>query len=175
MYTKVQTSSAEPPVQQPAIDQPQHSAPRLRARNLRRGTVSAAGLATLTLVLAACGGGPSAYGSGGYGAAPATPSAAGTAATVDLHDSKLGQILVDAQGRTLYLFEADTAGKSNCHGACTTAWPPYLSSGTPRPGWARPPAGRHHPGRRQRPGDLSRSPLYYFAGDSEPGDPTGKG
>ena len=121
-----QTSLAERPVQQLAIDQAQHSAPRLRARNVWRGSFAAAGLASLTLVLAACGGGTSAHGAGGgYGAPAATPSAAaGTAATVDLHGSSLGQILVDAQGRTLYLFEADKDGKSNCDGPCATAWPP---------------------------------------------------
>ena len=109
--------------------------PTPSARNVWRGSFAAAGLASLTLVLAACGGGTSAYGaggSGGYGAPAATPSAAaGTAATVDLHGSSLGQILVDAQGRTLYLFEADKNGKSNCDGPCATAWPPYLSTGTP--------------------------------------------
>ena len=86
------------------------------ARNLQRGAASAAGLAALTLVLAGCGAsGSSAYG-GGYGGAPATASAAGMVATVDLHNSSLGPILVDAQGRTLYLFEADKNGKSACSG-----------------------------------------------------------
>jgi predicted lipoprotein with Yx(FWY)xxD motif len=105
-------------------------------RHLRRGLTSAASLAAFTLALAACGaGGSSAYGAGGgYGAAPATPSAVGTAATVDLRASSLGQIVVDAQGRTLYLFEADKGGKSACDGPCATAWPPYLSNGAPQAG-----------------------------------------
>jgi len=105
-------------------------------RQLRRGLTSAASLAAFTLALAACGaGGSSAYGAGGgYGAAPATPSAVGTAATVDLRASSLGQIVVDAQGRTLYLFEADKGGKSACDGPCATAWPPYLSNGAPQAG-----------------------------------------
>ena len=55
MYTKVQTSLVEPPVQQPASDQAQPAAPGLRARNIRRGSLAASGLAALTLVLAACG------------------------------------------------------------------------------------------------------------------------
>jgi predicted lipoprotein with Yx(FWY)xxD motif len=125
VYTKVQTSLAEPPVQQLAIDQAQHSAPRLRARNIRRGSLAASGLAALTLVLAACGGGTSAYGAGGgYGAPSTAPStAAGTAATVDLRTVNLGQILVDSQGRTLYLFEADKGGKSNCEGPYDRRFP----------------------------------------------------
>ena len=92
------------------------------------------GLAALALVAAACSGGGSSSGAGLYGAAPATSSGASMAAVVDLRGANLGQILVDGRGRTLYLFAADTAGKSNCHGACTSAWPPYLSSGTPKAG-----------------------------------------
>ncbi|MFZ1114278.1 MAG: hypothetical protein WAN44_00440, partial [Propionibacteriaceae bacterium] len=68
VYTKVQTSLVESPVQQPASDQAQPPAPGLGARNIRRGSLAASGLAALTLVLAACGGGTSAYGAGGYGA-----------------------------------------------------------------------------------------------------------
>ncbi len=49
MYTKVQTSFVESLVQQPASDQAQPAAPRLRARNIRRGSLAASGLAALTL------------------------------------------------------------------------------------------------------------------------------
>ena len=105
-----------------------------RRRRSRRGW-SVAGLAALALVAAACtGGGSSSSGAGSYGAAPATSSGSPSAAIVDLRGSKLGQTLVDGQGRTLYLFEADKAGTSNCNGACTSAWPPYVSNGTPHAG-----------------------------------------
>jgi predicted lipoprotein with Yx(FWY)xxD motif len=149
------------------------------ARHLQRGAASAAGLAALTLVLAACGaGGSSAYGTGGYGAAPATPtaSAAGTAATVDLRDSSLGQIVVDAQGRTLYLFEADKGGKSACDGPCATAWPPYVSNGAPQPGTG---ASGGLIGTTARADGTTQvtyggHPLYYFIGDKATGDVTGQ-
>ena len=147
------------------------------ARHLRRGAASAAGLAALTLVLAACGtGGPSTYGAGGYGAAPATPSAMGTAATVDLRASSLGQIVVDAQGRTLYLFEADKSGKSACDGPCATVWSPYLSKGAPQ---ASTGASGGLIGTTAR-GDGSTQvtygghPLYHYVGDKAPGDVTGQ-
>ena len=39
---------------------------------------------------------------------------------------------LDAQGRTLYLFEADKGGKSSCDGPCAAAWPPYVSNGAPQ-------------------------------------------
>ena len=42
--------------------------------------------------------------------------------------SKLGRILVNAQGRTLYLFERDRKGKSSCTGQCAKFWPAVRSS-----------------------------------------------
>jgi len=160
------------------IDQPQHSAPRLRARNIRRGSLAASGLAALTLVLAACGGGTSAYGAGGGYHAPSTaPStAAGTAATVDLRTVNLGQILVDAQGRTLYLFEADKGGKSNCEGPCATAWPPLLSTGAPQAamGASASLIGTTTRGDGTTQVTYAGHPLYYFVGDKVPGDTTGQ-
>jgi predicted lipoprotein with Yx(FWY)xxD motif len=38
-------------------------------------------------------------------------------------------VLVDAAGQTLYSFDKDAAGKSNCSGSCATAWPPLLAAG----------------------------------------------
>ncbi len=147
------------------------------ARNLQRGTASAAGLAALTLVLAACGAsGSSGYG-GGYGAEPTTPSAAGTAATVDLHNSSLGSILVDAQGKTLYLFEADKNGKSACSGPCATAWPPLLSNGAPQAamGASASLIGTTARGDGGSQVTYAGHPLYYFVGDKAAGDVTGEG
>lgn len=148
------------------------------ARNLQRGTASAAGLAALTLVLAACGAsGSSAHGAGGYGAAPTTPSAAGPSATVDLHNSSLGSILVDAQGKTLYLFEADKNGKSACSGPCATAWPPLLSNGAPQAamGASASLIGTTARGDGGSQVTYAGHPLYYFVGDKAAGDVTGEG
>jgi predicted lipoprotein with Yx(FWY)xxD motif len=151
------------------------------ARNLQRGTASAAGLAALTLVLAACGAsgtsGSSAYGGGGHAAAAATPSAAATAATVDLHKSSLGTILVDAQGKTLYLFEADKNGKSVCSGPCATAWPPLLSKGAPQAAMGAIASLIGTTARSDGGSQVTYAghPLYYFVGDKAAGDVTGQG
>jgi predicted lipoprotein with Yx(FWY)xxD motif len=140
---------------------------------------SLAGLAALALVAAACtGGGSSSSGAGSYGAGPTTSSGSPSAAIVDLRGSKLGQTLVDGQGRTLYLFEADQAGKSACNGACTSAWPPYLSNGTPHAGTGV--AGALLGTSVRGDGGGSQvtyhgHPLYYYAGDSRPGDAAGQG
>jgi predicted lipoprotein with Yx(FWY)xxD motif len=147
------------------------------ARNLQRDTASAAGLAALTLLLAGCGAsGSSAYG-GGYGGAPATASAAGMVATVDLHNSSLGSILVDSQGKTLYLFEADKNGKSTCSGPCATAWPPLLSSGAPQAamGASASLLGTTARGDGGSQVTYAGHPLYYFVGDKAAGDVTGQG
>lgn len=137
-----------------------------------------AGLAVLALIAAACSGGAASSGGGLYGAGPASASGSRAAAVVDLRASKLGQTLVDGQGRTLYLFEADTAGKSNCTGACTSAWPPYLSNGAPRAGTGVTAALLGTSPRGDSSGTqvtYGGHPLYYYAGDAKPGDTMGQG
>lgn len=54
-------------------------------------------------------------------------------ATSDIAD--FGKVVVDGNGRTLYVFDKDTASpsKSNCDGDCAAKWPPLLAgSGTPK-------------------------------------------
>jgi len=46
-------------------------------------------------------------------------------------NDKLGQILTDNNGKTLYLFTKDTKDTSNCYDNCATAWPPLLTTGAP--------------------------------------------
>src|SRR4029453_16431974 len=95
---------------------------------------------------------------------------------VAVRGCKRGQPLVDGQGRTLYLFEADTAGRSNCHGACASAWPPYLSNGDPQAG-AGVAGGQLAtiPGAGGAQVTYHGHPLYHYAGDTQPGDTTGQG
>ena len=79
-------------------------------------------------------------------------------ATVNVGDSSLGQILVDANGMTLYLFDNDEPGKSNCDAGCLRRWPPLLVDAGAQPvggsgvsatlGTIRA-RRRHHPGHGQ--------------------------
>jgi predicted lipoprotein with Yx(FWY)xxD motif len=55
-----------------------------------------------------------------------------SSATVKTRSTSLGTVLVDAKGRTLYLFEKDTKNKSKCSGQCAVNWPPALTSGKPK-------------------------------------------
>ena len=80
----------------------------------------------LPFALAACGTAATNYGGG---SAPSSPSGS---ATVSVAGSSLGQILVDGNGKTLYLFEADTSTQSTCSGACAQAWPPVTTKGAPK-------------------------------------------
>jgi predicted lipoprotein with Yx(FWY)xxD motif len=57
-----------------------------------------------------------------------------TGATVNLRKTKLGPILVNSKGHTLYLFKKDRNGKSSCSGSCATFWPPLFRHGKPTAG-----------------------------------------
>jgi len=101
-------------------------------------------------------------------------------AIVKTAPSRLGRILVDAHGRTLYLWTSDRANRSSCLSdfGCPTYWPPLLTAGKPRAGSgvnARL-LGTIH---RTRPAGLQVTynghPLYYDAADTSPGDIKGQG
>ena len=141
-------------------------------------TLALAGAAALALAVAGCGGSSGGNDSGGYGA-PADAPAADTSgpASVGLASSKLGKILVDGAGRTLYLFEADTGTASTCDGACASAWPPLTTSGKPTAG---PGVSAAKLGTAKRSDGTSEvtyngHPLYTFSGDSAPGQTNGQG
>jgi predicted lipoprotein with Yx(FWY)xxD motif len=63
---------------------------------------------------------------------PAVGSAApAKGALISTATNPLGRILVDAHGRTLYLFEKDLNGKSACAAACAGYWPSLMTTGKP--------------------------------------------
>jgi predicted lipoprotein with Yx(FWY)xxD motif len=99
------------------------------------------------------------------------------AALVALGTTPLGKVLVDARGRTLYLFDKDTRGKSACYGACATYWPPLLSAGKPRAaqGVRASLLGivKRADGKRQV--TYGGHPLYTFFGDKRAGQTSGEG
>jgi predicted lipoprotein with Yx(FWY)xxD motif len=107
----------------------------------------------------------------------ATKSAAPHAPTVRVAKTRLGKVLVDSRGRTLYLFTKDSGTKSACSGACATAWPPLRASGKPTvSGGAK----------ASLVGTTTRSdgkpqvtyngrPLYGFIKDKKSGDTNGEG
>lgn len=85
-------------------------------------------------------------------------------------DTAIGKVLTDAKGMTLYTFDKDEKGKSNCSGECAEYWPPAAAMASDKP-----------------VGDLTiikrddgslqwadeGKPLYTFKNDMKPGDTTG--
>jgi predicted lipoprotein with Yx(FWY)xxD motif len=100
-----------------------------------------------------------------------------TSASVSLRKTKLGPILVNARGRTLYLFARDRNGRSACSGGCARFWPPLLSRGKPT-GGAGVRAALLGTARRSN-GSLqvtyNRHPLYSYVLDKQAGQTRGEG
>jgi predicted lipoprotein with Yx(FWY)xxD motif len=128
------------------------------------------------LAVAACGGGGAATASPPPAASKTTTTPAQTA-TVRVANSRLGRILVDSTGHTLYLFKGDSGTNSACAGACAVAWPPLRTSASPAA------AGGANAALlgtiRRSDGALQVTynghPLYLFVKDHKPGDVNGQG
>ena len=128
-------------------------------------------------VLAACGSGSS-YGggsstSGSSSSASNSASGAQSPVVASARKAKVGSVIVDAQGRTLYRFTAEAQGVPVCTGDCLGTWPPALASsatGLPK-----------HVATVKRPdgGKLQLTydghPLYRYAGDQSKADANGEG
>ena len=135
----------------------------------RIGLLAAAAVVPLVaLAVAGCGGNDNTP------TATVKPASAGSG-TVRVANTSLGKILVDAKGRTLYLFEQDTGTKSTCSGGCATmaaAAPngkPTAGSGAKASLSARP---RARTASRRSP---KRPPALLLPGRQQPGDTNGQG
>jgi predicted lipoprotein with Yx(FWY)xxD motif len=144
------------------------------------------GMATgFAVLLAACGGGSGSSANSTpkttpRTAAAATPSstAAPAPATVKLGVTKLGSVLVDANGMTLYQLDKDSPTMASCTGACTSIWPPLVvgAGATPIAGTGLDAAkiGVVN-GVNGQQVEYGGHPLYRFANDKAPGDVNGEG
>ena len=139
----------------------------------------AAALPLAAVMIAGCGGGSSAPSAAVTppAAAPTANKAASSAPVVRVANSSLGRIIVDAHGRTVYLFKKDKGTKSACNGACAQAWPPVTVSGKPAAGTG---ANASLVGTTKRSDGKTQvtyhgHPLYRFQGDHTRGDTNGQG
>lgn len=91
-------------------------------------------------------------------------------------NAKLGQILVDGSGRTVYLFVADQGTTSACYTDCAAAWPPVLTHGAPQAGAGANASLLGTTTRKDGSTEVTYAghPLYYFIADKAPGDATGQ-
>ncbi len=135
------------------------------------------------LALAGCGGDGT---SGGYGGKdsdsttvePATspPGAESGAAVLTVASApKVGRILVDADGFTVYDFHKDQGTTSSCYGACAKVWPPVLTDGEPQVGEG---ASASKLGTTERQDGTTQvtyagHPLYTYTADEKPGEANG--
>ena len=109
--------------------------------------------------------------------APASSPAAGAAA-LKVTDSALGRIVVDAEGKTVYMFDKDTKGAdaSVCSGDCATAWPAVpADSDAPAVDGVTGDVGTISGVDGKKQLTLNGWPLYYFAKDAKAGDTLGQG
>jgi len=104
-------------------------------------------------------------------------SATGTNVTVALRKTKLGMILVNSRGHTLYLFAKDRNGKSACSGSCAKFWPPSLRSGRPTAGSGVKASMLGTTKRTNGTLQLTynKHPLYTFTLDKQAGQTKGEG
>ena len=162
-------------------------------RNRGWGAAGAAsGLGGLVLLLAACGSSGtnmnagSAYGGSGMSPSPTasammgggSANGMGTAtATLTMKTTKIGTVLTDAKGDTLYVYSKDMKdGPSTCTGSCAKEWPMVT-------GKAVAAMGAKFAGTLGSVTDVGGAiqatydgyPLYTYAGDMAPGDTTGNG
>ena len=139
--------------------------------------IAVALLAALGLIAAGCGGSSMSSSAPKSGVAGAQH----TTSTVAVKTRKingLGTVLVNAKGRTLYVFAPDKRSKVTCTGSCAQFWPPlkWKSSGKPKAGGS---AKSKLLGTDPNPAGgkvvtYNKWPLYTYVGDSAPGQANGQ-
>jgi len=162
-------------------------------------------LAVAAIAIAGCGGGGSSYGSGEsssgssnenassesssgsgsrYGgssesksaSSESPPGAESGAGVVSLGNAqKLGMILVDSNGMTLYDFHKDKGTTSSCYGPCAEGWPPMLTEGEPTVGNGAMASKLGTTERKDGTMQVTYAghPLYTFVEDKKPGEANG--
>lgn len=102
----------------------------------------------------------------------ATALSALAAEPAKMMETKMGKVMVTDEGMTLYTFDKDSKGKSNCDPACLKKWPAF-----------------HAAAKAKAEGDWSivkaadgkemwaydGKPLYKYADDKKSGDMNGDG
>jgi len=133
-----------------------------------KGIRRAAVIATATAMLA---------GIGFLSASSMASSGSQSSASVSLRKTKLGMILVNSRGRTLYLYGKDRNDKSSCTSSCAKFWPPLLAVGKPTAGTGVKASllGTTKRSNGSRQVTYNRHPLYTFSLDKQSGQTNGEG
>jgi len=141
---------------------------------MRRPTLALIPVVVIALIAAGCG---SSHKTSTTSTTANKPTSTARTQTVALKKTDLGPILVDSSGRTLYLFEKDKGDKSNCSGACATAWPPLTTSAKPTTatGVTASLLGTTKRADGKTEVTYNGHPLYTYVGDGAPGQTSGEG
>ncbi len=140
-----------------------------------------ASLAISAVVLAGCGSSSSSSSSGATAAAAATSASSTTTAapaaaiTIGTAKGKDGTYLTGASGRAVYLWVADSGGKSACSGACAHAWPPVEGIPSAGAGVTASDLGTITRSDGSKQVTYNGHPLYYFIADTSAGSVKGQG
>lgn len=87
-------------------------------------------------------------------------------------DTSKGKALADTKGMTLYTFDRDAAGKSNCTGQCAQNWPPLAAAADAKPSGNWTVVAREDGSKQWA---YKGKPVYGWSKDTKPGDVTGDG
>ncbi|GGJ60001.1 hypothetical protein [Deinococcus roseus] len=103
-----------------------------------------------------------------------TSALASASSLIQYHDdAKLGRILTDSSGMTLYIFTKDAPDVSNCYDQCAVNWPPLTLQDAKdlpdEPGYG---LIKRKDGAFQV--TYNSWPLYYWVKDQKAGDTTGQ-
>jgi predicted lipoprotein with Yx(FWY)xxD motif len=128
----------------------------------------AAPLAVALLAAAAC---------SGNGSSGGSTSSSASSTVITTKTSSGGSFLTNGAGRAIYLFMADSTGKSACDGACAAAWPPVIATAQPTATGSAQASGLSTITRSDGTKQVTYDghPLYYFQGDTGPGTDKGQG
>lgn len=81
-------------------------------------------------------------------------------------------VLTDANGMTLYIFDKDEPGVTNCYDQCAINWPPLIADASATPEGEFTLVDRTDGTKMWA---YKGWPLYYWKDDVNPGDTTGDG
>jgi predicted lipoprotein with Yx(FWY)xxD motif len=151
-----------------------HTLAALAALALLAGCGSSSNNSTTASTSTSASSSSSAYGGGSTSTQAQTQTAVATVKTAKV---KLGTIVVDGSGHTLYLFEKDQNGTSACTGACAKVWSPLTTGAAPQSGGG---AQSAMLGTIKRPDGTMQvtyagHPLYHYDDDHKPGQAEGQG
>jgi predicted lipoprotein with Yx(FWY)xxD motif len=110
------------------------------------------------------------------GTEPEESEESGEGEELALATTDLGDIIVDDEGMTMYMFMPDAQGDtSQCNDACADAWPPQVEIAEVGAGLDMAMVGTITRADGTVQSTYNGWPLYYFSGDSAAGDVNGQG